>query len=397
MLKKHILTIRIFLFSFLVDLVRGIFFACFLYNLKSRGVPVQTVVAGYSILQFILSFLEPVSGLFADSKGRKFSTLLGISLYILGLFILSFDVTTLSVLISFSLAGIGQTLFQGARHAWLITSHRQFGQSELSNKSMFFGLDILRRTGLVLGAFIAESNPEIIWHVASIIGACGVLVGFSIGNVPIVKSKLDFSSAFKEFTPVNQNRVLWGILAMTAIYGIEAGNRDSITQIFVKDFLGNGEQFAMTYLQLGVAVSGIFGSLVYLNFLKDISPKIMICGSLITVGIVQYVCAFYVYNLELFYFLFSLQCFTLGWFYPLCDLLLYNSVKEKYKATALSMQNMADGFMQGLTCLVISKFLINDLEINKIWLVGSASAFICVLVLNIFLLPANSQIQEETK
>jgi MFS family permease len=230
------------------------------------------------------------------------------------------------------------------------------------------------------------------------VGVFSLIIGLSINKVHTVTSKIDFTNALKAFTPIRQNMVLWGILAMTAVYGVEAGNRDSITQIFVKDFLGNGEQFAMTYLQLGVAISGVLGSVVYLNFLKDISPKIMIVSSLITVGLVQYVCAFYVYNLESFYFLFSLQCFSLGWFYPLCDLLLYDSVNEKYKATALSMQNMADGFMQGVTCLLISRFLINNLEINKIWLIGSASAFFCIIVLNIFLIPeTNVQVQEETK
>lgn len=388
MQRKYIQPTKIFFFSFLLDLIRGIFFACFVTNLVSRKIDHDTVILAYSVLQFSLSFFEPITGFLADIKGRKKCTLSGVILYILGLAVLAFELNSISIFASFILAGIGQNLFQGAKPAWLISVTEENIDINFSTKNMLFILDRLRRIGLVLGAFLAEltEKPEEVWILTGVLGCLCIAIGLSINSEKrIIKSENNLCNQFLDsIFPIHKNCFFWGIIVVSAIYAIETGNRDSVTQIYVKEFL-SGNQFAMTRVQFFVATSGILGSFIYTRFLQKYSTFLLITVSLITVSIVQTLFAFWITNMSQFCVLISVQCLTLGWFYPLCDSILYNSINHKFSATALSLQNMVDSFFQGISCWAISKFALGKFPIETLWSIGSIATFICAIVLNGFL------------
>lgn len=377
---------KVFSFSFLIDLIRGMFYACFVVNLKNKGIPFETIIFGYAIMQLCLSFFQPIAGVFADVKGKKTCTLVGATLYIFGLHLFAYDVGPYLAWAGFAIAGIGTTIFFCAKSTWLAACYEN---AHGATKRFFFTVDIFRRIGLGLGALLVAicKDPSHVWILTTALGTVALLIGLSIPNSNIYNHGASLQASLKiikaSLLEAKGNIFLIGILFAAGIYAIEAATRDSILQTYVHDILAKDNRYAMVYVQVGVGLVGIFGNLCHKFLSKSFSEKNLIITSLLTITVVEFLAGVWARELWQFLPLYWCGCLTLGWFYPLTEQLIYKVSQANVKTTIFGIKSMVEGIVQALACFALSYSLRGVTDVSPYWMIGSTAVLFCALIYSI--------------
>lgn len=362
-------------------LIPGIFFSTWLTSLSHMGFPLKDAALTYAFFVLGQAFFELPTGFMADRWGRKRITLIGILFYTAAFGGVAFASNQLTVYALLALAGFGQTLLSGAYQAWFtdIADRHQKGET---HHRLFLNLDLIRRINLALGSLIGavliRNFPRGVWLLLCGIGIFTILIGFftetddaAACSPPTGPSHNNLNQILRNL----QNPLLAGLLIMGLFYGIETGNRDTIMQTYIVEYLGNGNPYGMVIVQSGVAFFGIIGNRAAAYWRRKrhnkstFSDLILVSIPLLIMGIMQALMPSAT-TLNQFCALYFLGMLSLGWFYPAQSALLSSLTYKENRAMIFSAAGMLESITSAIVCIYVSQRL-NITNIKSFWLLGS--------------------------
>ena len=382
--------ILIYAFWTFFTLLMGIFYSTWITALGHIGLPLGDATLSYAYFILGQVLLELPTGYLADRWGRKRTTITGVVLYGFAFAGIFFDYSSTLVYAFLVLAGFGHTMISGAHQAWVIDIAERKAKltgGDGNNRRLFLSLDLVRRVNLALGAAVGAyflgHYPRLLWAVLATLSAVAATVAaFAPADdvqASLGKVRIELGRVWANL----KDPQLLGVLAMGLFYGIETGNRDTIMQPYVVNFLGHGNPYGMVVIQGGVGVIGIVGNRLAAAWRRKHQNGIgrgdiaLLTLPLVVMGVAQSLApgASTLLQFALLYFT-GMIC--IGWFYPTQTFFLTTLIKKEHRAFLLSGASMVECLMQAATCIFVSR-RINEVPLNEFWSIGGGACFVAAV------------------
>ncbi|MEI7441071.1 MAG: MFS transporter [bacterium] len=358
-------------YKFFFDSVNVFFYNCWAIALLRANHSLQDLAQALGIFFLTQSVLQVPTGIFADKYSRKLSIQIGLTLTIVGAFMMALTTYTW---IGFLTIGVGFTFTEGAQAAWLreISNFEALGKSDTS---FYFSLELIGRfatvTNALLGFFLSNKKPLYYW--SFLILLC--LISLFIVNIekdtplPSKNNKLKFN-----FESLKFSRSFIVFLFPTGIfYGLEWAIRNLNFQPYVDNFAKEANNpWIFGYFFAILSASRMLGNLTYKRLPSKVKNNfpLLLFFTLSIFGLSE-IHAGYATNFWSFIAFYAGAVFFLGIFFPIRETLLNRIIPPNLRATALSLDSMVTFGVAAAFLLLFSQK--GSININQLWIVSGVS------------------------
>jgi MFS family permease len=367
---------KIYGYHFLSEFLIGVFFTCAIINVNRMGLSLRESSFAWATYMAAIAFFELPTGVIADRFGRKMSSDLGVVLITLSTLSLMVFSSVPVVLLALLVSGIGYTLLSGAKVTWFYRL-KEMGYFEMESKSLFLTLDLIRRIGLIVSAFvevkISDWNPHAAWAIASVFGVLALIFSRFI--------QADDTKTLWQAEPSSQKSIglketLLGLphrkpLIIFYCAGLFFALAFGIMDVLLQPHLD--QTFSVNALVITTAsmhVIGLIMNRVYVRWLSNSSHEMVACAWVMFLLFLSYFAAAEMQNWSLFLPLWCIGYAGMGWFYPTRDHFITRVTPSRLHASFLSIDSMLESFFRAIVALVIGFSLSTNHSYQPYWRVG---------------------------
>lgn len=359
---------KLFFLSFLFDVMLGIFSNCSTIALLKSGFPIANVAIAFGILSLSTGLLEIPTGVFADKKGRKYSTILGLFICAISYFLFASE-NMVAIYTAMIALGFGSTLISGAKDAWLVNRSLDLNQ-HLNHERLQLKLSFLGRLGIIVGTWVGilslYVSPSFMWLVLGTFTIITIILAmFSKAGSADESASSEVINFSHAVIHLKKTPVLICFLGAALFFGLEQGVRDIVAQPYMLD-LTNDELYKYAAMNNVFALFRMAGILFYrYGFSTKGKGIVFVSMSFITFAVVELLIGL-TSNVTFFVVLYGLGLFTFGWQFPLRASYLNQYSPENLRATILSTDSMLYTLASSLTSFWVSSSIVRS-ELNHYW------------------------------
>jgi MFS family permease len=366
---------RIYVFSTLIEFVVAAFWSCWAAALIGAGYPMPSLAMLLASFYIAQTIFEIPTGYFADKKGRKLSTLLGIVSLAVGFLMLGLVRDKALATAGFFLAGIGLTLNSGARTSWLLglAAAKGHASNAEQRESFFLTTNLLGRFATILGAFggvaLLKRSPEGFWIAAFVVSLATLAYGaFALASDRAKGTAEIEKVSFAEIRESLKYAPYALAVASILFFGIETGIRNLVNQPYVLE-LSRGNADYLAYFQAILAAVRILGIVFYRSLSASTKAKVgrrfLVFPLFLFAGAELF--ASVAGSFWSFLLVYGAAVFALGWHFPLRDAFINSLVPEKLRATLLSLDSMVMNLGSAVVLLALSG---TPFDLRGLWQTG---------------------------
>ncbi|PIT84493.1 hypothetical protein COU37_03120 [Candidatus Micrarchaeota archaeon CG10_big_fil_rev_8_21_14_0_10_45_29] len=353
----------------------------FILFLLSKGFSLEAAGLFFAIAKLFHLILEIPSGAFADSFGRKKSTMLSFALSFCGFSLFIFSSNPIVLLASAIMLGSADAFFSGSMEAYSVDRLRQRGAAMHTHKLIASGaraLYLMLLLGSILGGFIGTFSYEL----AIALGLPSLLYGiYYVNSLKSEKRESNFSDSlgniFRNTTLSLRKCVsispLFLLMLISFLTGLGAfrlftGWPEAFSQLFGWGPLETGFVFA------GISTMMIAGSKVSEIVYKRkyaFSFAILLMGLFLALSGVLWAPILTLVFVLLFEF-------SWGIHKPIMGKILHENVPSSLRATMVSLNTAS--FSAGFSLSGILFFLSGGMAISLSWEISGAFFLLAALI-----------------
>ncbi len=374
---------RIYLIWFLLEFNIGVFWSIWSVNVIDQGHTYFDACIALAIYLLVIALLEIPTGMIGDRFGHKKTTMVGIIVSTLGFFLLSVRGPNSFLYASLATAALGISLCNGSKQVWFIDAAKSVDET-FNRDRLFVDLEIPRRIAQIVGAYIGSGlnhiNPAYTWYAIAFSGLAAALVarktmaGKGHTNSEPASMLHNVNDGIGMLKPAG----LWLIFLASFFYGIDLAIRGLVLAPYVVKILSDGDSTVMGTVTLVSASMGILGNKYYKYIRKrhNIDKTIFIIASLMVYSFSESVFA-YTNNFYVFFFLYSVCVFTMGWFVALHDAIILDFITDSKRASYLSAASMLRNLSAALTLMWLAPKTETVEHLQSYWTYASRGLLLC--------------------
>ncbi len=316
---------------------------------------------GFSLTQigFLLSALglsafifEIPTGVFADLIGRKKSTLIGLFITMVSIFLVFFFTNYYLLLFTFALWGLGLTFVSGAYDAWVVdllhsNKKKELVQDYFVKQHSFYSFALLF-SGLIGAWLVQIFGLKVIWIVTASSFIPSIIIFYLFGKESFVRKKRNFKNEIKKFVShtkdstkfASSHKIISSLILASGILVLVKSLSGFLTwQPLLQNYGFQDHWFG--YLYSGMMFFGIFGPFLANRIEKKIGKKTTyLMGVLAITGITLFLISFV--NSVIFFVIIFLVSYALmlDLYHPIYKTFFQKHLPSRMRASVASFDSM---------------------------------------------------------